>query len=127
MLRLDYLSCLLTITSTILIGRRKWHGWIIAGVNSAIITVIGIRTSQIGFVPANLFCIAIYGYNLMQWRKPAQTKDSPAPAMSDTLKTEAPMHAPRRFARSLSRAFTAHERPSRNSDRVRQRTLPYRR
>ena len=69
MLRLDYLSCLLTIVSTILVGRRCWKGWVLAAVNSGLICVIGIRTDQWGFVPANLFCIVLYGVNLRTWRK----------------------------------------------------------
>jgi hypothetical protein len=68
-LRLDYLSCVLTILSTILIGRRCWEGWVVAAVNSLIICIIGIRTAQLGFVPANLFCIALYALNLRTWRK----------------------------------------------------------
>jgi hypothetical protein len=66
--RLDYISCLLTILSTILIGRHVWHGWVVAGLNSVLICMIGWRTAQIGFIPANLFCLAIYGYNLVNWR-----------------------------------------------------------
>ena len=69
MLRLDYLSCVLTVVSTILLGRRNWEGWILAGVNSGIICVIGLRTAQLGFIPANLFCIFLYGMNLRAWRK----------------------------------------------------------
>ncbi len=69
LLRLDYLSCALTILSTVLVGRRLWQGWMIAGVNSVLICVIGIRTAQFGFVPANLFCIALYVNNLLSWRK----------------------------------------------------------
>jgi hypothetical protein len=72
MLRLDYVSCLLTVASTVLIGQRKWQGWIVAGLNSGIICVIGIRTAQIGFIPANLFCLAIYSYNIFQWRRAAE-------------------------------------------------------
>ncbi len=68
MLRLDYLSCALTILSTLLIGRRLWQGWMVADANSVIICVIGVRTAQFGFVPANLFCIALYAYNLSSWR-----------------------------------------------------------
>jgi hypothetical protein len=45
-----------------------WQGWVIAGVNSVIICVIGVRTAQLGFVPANLFCIAIYAHNISAWR-----------------------------------------------------------
>lgn len=67
-IRLDYLSCLLTVLSTVLVGRRMWQGWIIASANSAIICLIGFRTAQLGFVPANVFCLAIYGYNIAKWR-----------------------------------------------------------
>jgi len=67
--RLDYLSCVLTIVSAILIGKRCWEGWILATINSAIVCVIGLRTSQLGFIPANLFCIVLYGFNLRSWRR----------------------------------------------------------
>jgi hypothetical protein len=83
MLRLDYLSCLLTILSTVMVGRRKWQGWVVAGANSAIISVIGLKTGQWGFVPANAFCIAIYLYNIRKWRSP---ENEPAtPGVSDSL------------------------------------------
>ena len=71
MFRLDYLSCMLTITSTILVGRRCWEGWLLASVNSVIICIIGIRTAQLGFVPANVFCIAMSVINLCTWRRSA--------------------------------------------------------
>jgi len=67
-LKLDYLSCVLTVISTVLVGRRCWKGWILAGVNSAILCVIGFRTEQLGLIPANLFCIILYGWNLRTWR-----------------------------------------------------------
>ncbi len=47
-----------------------WQGWIIACANSAIICLIGFRTAQLGFIPANVFCFAIYGYNIAKWRSP---------------------------------------------------------
>jgi len=68
-LRLDYLSCVLTIISTIMVGKRCWEGWILAAINSVIICFIGIRTAQWGFVPANLFCLVLYGMNLRSWKK----------------------------------------------------------
>ncbi len=68
MFHLDYLSCLLTILSTVLVGRRKWQGWVVAGANSAIVCVIGWRTGQWGFLPANAFCMAIYLDNIRKWR-----------------------------------------------------------
>lgn len=72
LLRLDYISCALTLLSTVLVGRRYWHGWVIAALNSAVICVIGIKTQQIGFVPANLLCILLYAHNLHSWRKGAR-------------------------------------------------------
>lgn len=69
MLRLDYLSCVLTVISTILVGRRLWEGWVLAAINSVIICVIAVRTAQTGFIPANLFCIVLYGINLRSWRR----------------------------------------------------------
>jgi hypothetical protein len=69
LLRLDYLSCVLTIVSTVLIGKRCWEGWVLAAVNSVIICIIGLRTAQLGFIPANVFCIVLYGFNLHTWRK----------------------------------------------------------
>ena len=68
MLKLDYVSCILTIISTVLIGKKLWQGWVIAGANSIIICVIGMRSAQFGFVPANLFCIGLYANNLWNWR-----------------------------------------------------------
>ena len=76
MLRLDYLSCFLTILSTVLIGKKLWQGWIIAGANSIIICVIGMRTAEFGFLPANLFCIGVYANNVWNWRLKAQIENS---------------------------------------------------
>ncbi len=67
--RLDYLSCLLTVVATILVSRKQWTGLIVSGVNSLIVCVIGVHTSQFGFIPANLFCICIYAFNLKSWLK----------------------------------------------------------
>jgi len=70
-LKLDYLSCVLTITSTILVGRRCWQGWLLAGVNCVIMCIIGIKTAQLGFIPANIFCIVVSAINLRTWRRAA--------------------------------------------------------
>ena len=68
-IRLDYISCVLTVLSAILVGRKIWQGWLVAGVNSVVVCVIGLQTAQFGFIPANLFCIALYSYNVWNWRK----------------------------------------------------------
>ena len=76
-LRLDYISCLLTVLSTVLIGKRYWHGWILAGVNSVVICVIARNTAQFGFIPANVFCLGLYVYNVWNWRKPEAAPPHP--------------------------------------------------
>lgn len=69
--RLDYLSCVLTVLSTILVGRKQWTGLLVGGINSVLICVIGLRTAQFGFIPANLFCIGVYALSIRSWmRKP---------------------------------------------------------
>lgn len=72
LLRLDYISCILTIVSTLLVGKRLWHGWIIATLNSIVVCVIGLKTGQMGFIPANLFCIVLYACNVRSWLKPEE-------------------------------------------------------
>lgn len=76
MFHLDYFSCLLTVLSTILVGRKLWMGLVVAAVNSLLICVIGLRTDQLGFIPANLFCIAVYAVSIRSWRKQEQSQSS---------------------------------------------------
>lgn len=45
-----------------------WQGWVVAGANSVVICAIALRTTQTGFIPANLFCMAIYVHNIAKWR-----------------------------------------------------------
>jgi hypothetical protein len=119
MFRLDYLSCLLTIGSTVLVGRRLWHGWIVAGVNSLLICYIGLKTSQTGFIPANLFCLAMYGYNIMQWRK--QEHRNPSAEVSASHRTS--VLQSHRLQRLIHLRSAADDAPPRNSDRVHTRRL----
>ena len=72
-LHLDYLSCLLSILSTVLVGRKLWFGLLIAIVNSVIVCVIGFHTLQFGFIPANVFCIGINGCCIRSWLKDRRT------------------------------------------------------
>jgi hypothetical protein len=74
MFHLDYLSCFLTVLATILLARKSWIGLLIAIVNSLIVCAIALRTSQLGFIPANLFCIGIYAFSMRSWfKKPTHT------------------------------------------------------
>lgn len=83
MLHLDYVSCFLTILSTILIGKRLWSGWIVAALNSLVVCVIGVQTAQYGFLPGNLLCIVLYAHNLTTWRTPTQKEASRGSSLND--------------------------------------------
>jgi hypothetical protein len=69
MFHLDYLSFCLTVAATILLARKSWIGLLIAIANSVIVCAIGLRTSQLGFIPANLFCICVYTFSMRSWLK----------------------------------------------------------
>jgi hypothetical protein len=69
MFHLDYLSCLLTVLATILLARKSWIGLLVAIFNSLIVCAIGLRTSQLGSIPANLFCICVYTFSMRPWLK----------------------------------------------------------
>jgi hypothetical protein len=69
MFHLDYLSCFLTVLATILLARKSWTGLLIAIINSLIVCAIALRTAQPGFIPANLFCICVYGFSMRSWLK----------------------------------------------------------
>ena len=83
MLHLDYVSCFLTILSTLLIGKRLWYGWIIAALNSLVVCVIGVQTAQYGFLPGNLLCIVLYAHNLSNWRPAIQKQAAPSLALEN--------------------------------------------
>jgi hypothetical protein len=36
------------------------------------VCVIGLRTSQLGFIPANVFCIVVYGFSIRSWIREAE-------------------------------------------------------
>ncbi len=80
---LDYLSCLLTVVSTVLVGRKHWMGLVIASINSVIICFIGLHTVQYGLIAANIFCIVTYAVSVRSWRrdrKPTLVTAAPRPA-----------------------------------------------
>jgi hypothetical protein len=47
-----------------------WMGLVVAGINRVLICLIGLRTAQFGFIPVNLFCIAVYVVSLRSWLRP---------------------------------------------------------
>ena len=110
MLRLDYVSCCLTVLATILLGRKNWAGLVLASLNSAIVCVIGVRTSQYGFIPANLFCIGVYSFSLRSWLKAPgklKTEDSVPALLAPPVATDEVSNAPcgrraQRFSHAVS-------------------------
>jgi hypothetical protein len=79
MFRLDYLSCVLTILATILVGRKSWTGLLISMVNSFVVCIIGVRTSQFGLIPANLFCVCVYAFSIRSWLRGQRAEPGAAP------------------------------------------------
>ena len=69
MFHLDYLSCFLTVLGTVLLVRKSWVELLIAIVNSLIVCAIALQTSELGFIPANLFCICTYAFSIRSWLK----------------------------------------------------------
>jgi hypothetical protein len=115
--RLDYISCALTVLSTVMVGRRMWQGWIVSAVNSVIVCLIGMNTGQWGFVPANIFCLAIYAYNLRAWREPGAV-ESPSESMSATLDSRSAI-----FDRARLHGFRAGDERI-TSHRIHPRAVP---
>ena len=99
--KLDYISCFLTVVATLLVGRKQWTGLVLAGINSAIVCVIGVKTAEYGFIPANVFCIVTYAWSVRAWRRDHQL------ANQNATETATPvLHQPRvKLARS-SRVFS---------------------
>lgn len=111
-----------------MIGRRRWQGWIVASVNSLIICVISVRTEQLGFVPANLFCLGIYAYNMLEWHKSANARGSHSELGSVTLEPQtAAAHVARKILPAPVFANAGDELPIRTRYRIRRRILPSRR
>jgi hypothetical protein len=98
MFRLDYHSCFLTILATVLVGRKSWTGLLISITNSLIVCLIGFRTSQFGFIPANLVCIFVYAFSIRSWLKKPNTHRITGPVtrviQGNTEATDAPVTGP---------------------------------
>jgi hypothetical protein len=95
MFHLDYLSCFLTVLGTILLARKSWSGLLVAIVNSLIVCAIGLRTSQLGFIPANLFCICVYAFSMRPWLKEqTHTNRDQAPRQDSGSVADGPRMSP---------------------------------
>jgi len=114
--RLDYFSCLLTVVSTILVVRKQWMGLVIAAINCVIICVIGMRTAQYGFVPANLFCILTYAWSIGSWSRDRKPTDNliatpTTPALPTTrARATAPLRNSRRSGLFLAYSASSYAR-----------------
>jgi hypothetical protein len=88
-MHLDYLSCALTVISTLLVGRRNWTGLVVAAVNSLIVCDIGWKTSQIGLIPANVFCLGVYAFSVRSWMK--HSADNKSAAGNEKQEAQVPL------------------------------------
>jgi hypothetical protein len=87
MFRLDYLSCFLTVSATILVGRKSWTGLLISIVNSLVVCIIGVRTSQFGLIPANLFCVCVYAFSIRSWLRTQRDREQAPPPVAVRSRT----------------------------------------
>jgi nicotinamide riboside transporter PnuC len=87
MFHLDYLSCFLTVLATILVGRKSWTGLLFSIVNSLVVCIIGMRTSQFGLIPANLFCVCIYAFSIRSWLRGQRDRSQGSPAVAVRSRT----------------------------------------
>jgi hypothetical protein len=124
MFHLDYLSCFLTVLATILLARKSWIGLLIAIVNSLIVCAIGLRTSQLGFIPANLFCICAYAFSMRSWlreqthtnRDQARRQDM-SPAMQHRTAAGTATDAAPRHSSKTNRSRARERKPRSTSGR----------
>ncbi len=75
---MDYLSCILTLVSTALVGKKRWEGFAVATVNSALICMLARDAKQWGLIPANVLCMGLYARNISKWRKESKEADDQA-------------------------------------------------
>jgi hypothetical protein len=110
MFRLDYLSCFLTVVATILVGRKMWTGLVVSGVNSLIVCVIGLHTSQYGFILANVFCICINAFNLHAWLRVQKYSSESTPDTSSELAAGCKRRSSSKKAATLNQRFQNPQR-----------------
>ncbi len=77
---MDYLSCILTLVSTALVGKKRWEGFAVATLNSGLICILARDAKQWGLIPANIVCMALYARNISKWRKEAKEDNEQAGA-----------------------------------------------
>jgi len=123
MFHLDYLSCFLTVLATLLLARKSWILLLIPIANSLIVCAIGLRTSQLGFIPANLFCICAYAFSMRSWlREQTHTSRDQAPRQDSGSAWDGPRMSPPTQHRTAAGTATAGApRHRSNSDRSRAR------
>ncbi|HLI04513.1 MAG TPA: hypothetical protein VKU93_09595 [Terracidiphilus sp.] len=113
-MHLDYLSCALTIVSTFLVGRRNWTGLVVAAANSLIVCDIGWKTSQIGLIPANVFCLGVYAFSVRAWIRDAARSEKPEFRLSlfPRIPANAPESGSQKAASDAEMQRPAQSRPA---------------
>lgn len=57
----------ISITATILTGRKIWWGWIVVGTSCAAWSIYGLFTKQFGFAALQAFYVLLTIYNAHRW------------------------------------------------------------
>jgi hypothetical protein len=61
-MRWDIISAVLTCTSMLAVGHKKWQGWGLAFLNSVAVCILAVHVApkQWALIPPNAFCLVIY-------------------------------------------------------------------
>lgn len=73
-MRWDIISAVLTFSSMLAIGQKKWQGWGLAFLNSVAVCILAVHVvpKQWALIPTNVFCLVIYARNLFKWHRDDQ-------------------------------------------------------
>lgn len=93
-MRWDMVSAVLTLSSMLAIGQKKWQGWGLAFLNSVVVCILALHVEpkQWALIPTNAFCLVIYTRNLIRWHRDGRRRklSQPRDRRSDPTWTAEP-------------------------------------
>jgi nicotinamide riboside transporter PnuC len=71
--RLDVLSSLISICAIVIVGRKKWWGWLFNIANVFLLTILNIRYGLWALHFLNVGLLCMFAYNAWLWK--SKSKD----------------------------------------------------
>ena len=68
-LRADIASCILSVIAQLLIGRKKWYGWLFPVANLVPLTIINIQYHLWAFHIYNAGMLVVFLWNCWSWKR----------------------------------------------------------